>query len=536
MLDTYWSGFSVCSWRRLTQAQYWGFQGKVVGVGDLRIAGVAADGQRVVLHTWQIAGEASLDFELGADLDWVWVELDAGPVPLTLEDGQWYASGPVRSATVGAAITTMDRPDSCLALIEELLVLPADLLRTVIVVDQGLTPLPEHPRFAEVARLAADRLRYVRQPNLGGSGGFSRGMDEVARIRQDPATHVMLLDDDIELRAETVRRALAYARFGYSGLLGTHMFSLAESAVMHATGEIVDRSTMFWETVPGGLTRPDLSTTPVTTTPQLREPCHADFAGWWACLIPMAVVEQVGYALPIFIKWDDAEFGLRAGASGYPTWMVPGIGVGHVAWSHKDTSVDWQVYYLVRNRMIVAALEGRGPRWVFLSRILATTAKHVLTMAYETADLAVVAIEDFLAGPGAIVARAPQGRVVVPPGLTADPEQIVDRVEVRSSRLRGILRALVWAPRASGTVVSTLEDANSWKLANADRAVIVSAGGTAYLRRRDRTRARRLAMRLLRVLARVAVRWPGLGAEYREARATMTSPTTWRQMWDQKPK
>ena len=32
------------------------------------------------------------------------------------------------------------------------------------------------PRFAEIAAALGERLRYVRQPNLGGAGGFTRGM------------------------------------------------------------------------------------------------------------------------------------------------------------------------------------------------------------------------------------------------------------------------------------------------------------------------------------------------------------------------
>ena len=36
------------------------------------------------------------------------------------------------------------------------------------------------------------------------------------------------------------------------------------------------------------------------------------------CLIPTDVVREIGMSLPIFIKWDDAEFGLRAAKSGYP--------------------------------------------------------------------------------------------------------------------------------------------------------------------------------------------------------------------------
>ena len=33
------------------------------------------------------------------------------------------------------------------------------------------------------------------------------------------------------------------------------------------------------------------------------------------CLIPRVVIEEIGLSLPLFIKWDDAEYGLRAKAA-----------------------------------------------------------------------------------------------------------------------------------------------------------------------------------------------------------------------------
>ena len=45
------------------------------------------------------------------------------------------------------------------------------------------------------------------------------------------------------------------------------------------------------------------------------------------CLIPRIVADTIGQPLPLFIKWDDAEFGLRAGAHGFPTVTMPGIAI-----------------------------------------------------------------------------------------------------------------------------------------------------------------------------------------------------------------
>ncbi len=47
-------------------------------------------------------------------------------------------------------------------------------------------------------------------------------------------------------------------------------------------------------------------------TPWLHRRVDVDYNGWWMCLIPTAVIKEIGLSLPLFLKWDDAEYGLRA--------------------------------------------------------------------------------------------------------------------------------------------------------------------------------------------------------------------------------
>ena len=43
---------------------------------------------------------------------------------------------------------------------------------------------------------------------------------------------------------------------------------------------------------------------------------EADYNGWWMCLIPTKIIKDIGLAIPVFIKWDDAEYAVRAGRKG----------------------------------------------------------------------------------------------------------------------------------------------------------------------------------------------------------------------------
>ena len=96
------------------------------------------------------------------------------------------------------------------------------------------------------------------------------------------------------------------------------------------------------------------------------------------CLIPRAVAEDVGLPLPLFIKWDDAEYGLRARSRGYRTATVPGIAIWHMSFLEKDDTSDWQAYFHYRNRLVAAALHGPDDPQRAAHRHFKRTLRHLL--------------------------------------------------------------------------------------------------------------------------------------------------------------
>jgi galactofuranosylgalactofuranosylrhamnosyl-N-acetylglucosaminyl-diphospho-decaprenol beta-1,5/1,6-galactofuranosyltransferase len=121
---------------------------------------------------------------------------------------------------------------------------------------------------------------------------------------------------------------------------------------------------------------------------------------------PRRGAQDRGLSLPLFIKWDDAEYGLRAGKAGFPTVSLPGMAIWHVPWTEKDDALDWQAYFHQRNRLVAALLHSpfaRGGRMVRES--LSYQVAHLLSMQYSTAALRISAIEDVLRGPEHLHAR-----------------------------------------------------------------------------------------------------------------------------------
>jgi galactofuranosylgalactofuranosylrhamnosyl-N-acetylglucosaminyl-diphospho-decaprenol beta-1,5/1,6-galactofuranosyltransferase len=71
-------------------------------------------------------------------------------------------------------------------------------------------------------------------------------------------------------------------------------------------------------------------------------------------------------------------------------------------------------------------------------------------------------------------------------------------------------------------------DANWWRLAMLDSAVVSNADGSgASFYKRDRATWRALMGRSARLHQRLARQWPTLAAQYRAALPEFTSPQTW---------
>src|SRR5699024_4842637 len=114
------------------------------------------------------------------------------------------------------------------------------LLDVMYVVDQGADRLTDHPEDLDPLRSdLGDQLRIIEQGNIGGSGGFSRGMYEAATA--GTTTYVINCDDDIVIEPDSLIRMVTFADFATRPtIVGAHMFDLNNRSVLHTFGEIVD--------------------------------------------------------------------------------------------------------------------------------------------------------------------------------------------------------------------------------------------------------------------------------------------------------
>ena len=570
---TYFNGFAASYWRMWSIVETVLLSVRVTGSATIIVYRSTADGrsQRVDSASTETDPTGHFEFALPlkpfGDGGWYWFDIFAGSQGAILEEASWDAYVPTERARQGTATVglTVIRPDTSVPLLGQLAA-DADVMAVldeVLVIDQGTERVRDEADLPRIEEQMGGKLRIIEQGNIGGSGGFARAQYET--LTAGVSDYVLLLDDDIVAEPECVVRAITFGDLARRPtIVGAHMFSLYSRSQLHSFGERINWWRFWWGAAPGVRTQYDLAARNLRSTPWLHRRVDVDFNGWWMCLIPREVLEEIGLSLPLFIKWDDAEFGVRASTAGFPTVSMPGVGVWHVPWTDKNDALDWQAYFHQRNRTVAALLHspyGLGGRLVQES--FNHQVKHLLAMQYSTAELRLLAIEDVLQGPAHLHpsigtrladvrairsaypdAQAkphsdsfPQVKLAKPPRRGGRDESVRESplVQLKLAALGGLrqFRPVKALARKHPEVRLSAAEARWYTLAARDSAIVSTTDGAgASWYRRDPKQFRRLLKRTVIAHEELAREWPRLAREYRRALDDVTSPSAWEKTFD----
>lgn len=189
---TYFNAFPASYWRRWTSLRSVTLSVKTEGEGMIIVYKSNARGVIQRVDAAVVSGYNEAVFELSlnpfGDGGWYWFDLDANRSDLTLVEANWLGDITPRTGENGGKatvqITTMNKVDYCIDNIRSLgeNIDIFDSIKELLIVDQGTDKVQDHPDFEEVVAPLAGKFRIINQSNLGGSGGFARGMYELSLI------------------------------------------------------------------------------------------------------------------------------------------------------------------------------------------------------------------------------------------------------------------------------------------------------------------------------------------------------------------
>jgi galactofuranosylgalactofuranosylrhamnosyl-N-acetylglucosaminyl-diphospho-decaprenol beta-1,5/1,6-galactofuranosyltransferase len=552
--DTYFGRVPVSYFQRWTRVSEFQLKLAYDGPGRVLLRGCDSHGVEKTVSSAELDGAGVVTLTAGlneyVDGGALWMECKAVGGPLRITDLEWTVAAPPAVRPAMIAMTTFNRADDCAA---ALAAIAADKgllagIGAVYLVDQGTDLITTRPLFTEVAAALGDKLVYLRQPNLGGSGGFTRGIYEASHTSA-PA-NVILMDDDILCEPESLLRLNAFANVAANpAIIGAQMLMLRNTRRLHIQAERADMKRLSAsQLVPFGVRDIDM----VEFAQNKR--VDAQYNAWWSCLIPAEVIDAVGLPLPMFFTWDDIEYSVRAGHAGFPTVSLPNAGVWHAEFHLKDRD-DIKGYFGIRNSLITYALhfEMNIPRtsWWLSRKIL----ENLVSMQYGLAYTMMRGVEDYLSGPtvlgdGGISAlagiradRAAYPETVIHPAVEI-PSLTDSLVEIapphrnlKSDKMRIVLHNRFlrqWFGKTRGGPVAIPAESNTWwHVGLYDYAVVTDASQAGVrVRKRDKDRLATLTWRLIRLLYQFMTQATKVQVRWREALPELASTENWERLFE----
>jgi galactofuranosylgalactofuranosylrhamnosyl-N-acetylglucosaminyl-diphospho-decaprenol beta-1,5/1,6-galactofuranosyltransferase len=300
--DTFFNSVTVGAWKTHTAVQ--DLQLHLRGTGRF----IVRLGMHRIGHAqrWLVEQVVTLtpDADVQIDVD-SWAKLESGMLYFALEAleagsvtaGQFATcTAPQREVKLGIVITHFNRKQWVLPAIARI---RHELLSDPLY--QGRIELVVVDNSQNITAEEAQGITLIPNKNLGGSGGFTRGLLHLKD--QLDFTHCLFMDDDASCEIESIRRTfqlLSYAqteRFAIAGALLRELepFRMWEKGakfdgVCRALKSNLDVRQPF-----------DLLLSEVKDQ-------RPDFGAWWFFAFPVNDVKN--YPFPFFVRGDDVLFGL----------------------------------------------------------------------------------------------------------------------------------------------------------------------------------------------------------------------------------
>uniref|UniRef100_UPI0025A6678A glycosyltransferase n=4 Tax=Enterobacteriaceae TaxID=543 RepID=UPI0025A6678A len=144
-------------------------------------------------------------------------------------------------------------------------------------------------------------ITIIPNENLGGSGGFTRGL-KYFHERGD-ITHVLFMDDDASCEIDSIKRAYSILRFSKEEDTAISGALLREDI----TYSLIEQGATF-----DRVCRPSHHGKDVRLTSTLLDIEYSDavngYGAWWFFAFPLSLVTS--YPFPFFVRGDDVLFGM----------------------------------------------------------------------------------------------------------------------------------------------------------------------------------------------------------------------------------
>lgn len=554
---TYFNSFAHEKWKKYTKAGKIYLSIRAKGAFTIQLFGHFRQGEKIgkefyPLNYYSLKEYTDIDIpvpnNIQASVIGFQIRADKN---FSMEGGGWYTNvreSDINHVQISIATTTFKKEDyisNNVDILERELFYSDEPCREhfhLRIIDNGRTLDPKD--------FNSEYITLYHNINAGGAGGYTRGMLESLQAEPKP-THVLLMDDDVAILPEAFVRTyslLALLKKEYDDCFISGAMLYYESMNMQ------------YEDV--GYVHPDGSYGPNKPVMDMNLwnnvfeneqyfSFHADsYAGWWYCCIPSSVIDVNQLPVPLFIRGDDVEFSLKRHVQFI---TLSGICIWHKGFVDKFNA-SLELYLVHRNSLVIQAISGILKDKDFIKRIDGFFVSNLRRLAYNSCELLLDAVEDYLNGPEFLM--TPQGERILRE-KTAKNEQMVNLSEAcggiegidKENALRGLYDEAPLKGLAKFMYVRTynFQLAPKFLLKKKTAAIpydwfeapaknyrceqllaVNKINHTAHLRTRSRKRCLELLKRRKRLLKQYKKQGKAVAEKYRSAGETFGTERFWR--------
>ncbi|MBO1328132.1 glycosyltransferase [Acetobacter suratthaniensis] len=323
------------------------------------------------------------------------------PLPENMTDGTlyfhieslsstgWISGGryettdqPRRPVKVGAVITHFNRQNYVLPALSriqnELLSDPYYQDRFSIYIIDNSQNLPSS---------GTECATVIKNRNLGGSGGFARGLLEVTNT--PGFTHCLFMDDDASCETDAFRRTIALLQF-------------CEDEKMAVSGALM-KEEQPWCMYEKGVRKTADGFAPMCHGMDMRrieavviseaEDQHPAYGAWWFFAFPLNAVEE--WPFPFFVRGDDMLFGLM---NSFSIITINGVACWGEDFRFRESPMTR--YLAVRSNLMIWLTTTELTGKEITQRIMKIWLRPAVSSRnYESAEVIELAMQHVMEGP-----------------------------------------------------------------------------------------------------------------------------------------
>ena len=371
-----------------------------------------------------------------------------------------------------------------------------------------------------------DCVNVIKSPNLGGSGGFSRGMMEA--INDGISTHLTLNDDDAMLDPETIRRTMAFYSLlkdeRKETILGGTIFDKDNPLSVHEAGAFCKSGKLYFNE--------GMDPTTVEGCMQVENGLKGDeddaYIAWCYMSMPCSVVRENGLSLPVFFQCDDVDFSLRIRELSKITMC--GICVWHPFL--KIHSVNKE-YFGIRN-MLTAMASNSLMDCSTVKNAFLNTMVSVGCCRYKTAEAQLKALHDFRTGPERVFGMIEKGYSLFIEYEANEPvveKKLATRNIVHSKRFNIMTFNGILFP-SIGNLETDMSSYETYLFYRKGIIYYIMPNGKEAVCKRSLIKAMTLTSKIVWNIVMIMIRRNGINHRYSKAAVYYSSEKKWSELFE----